>query len=102
MLRLCDEMGDVKTLTAIASVSKTLKRCKKCNNSYHPRHALTWRHLLVHVELRGHIVLQACLIRELWAQPCSVQPLARGLAVRTAIGARVSHHIHLGREKETK
>lgn len=62
--------------------------------SYHPRHALTRWCLLVHVKLGGHIVGQARLILELWAQPCSRQPLAR-LAVRTAIGARVGHHIHL-------
>lgn len=65
------------------------------NKSYHPRHALTWWCLLVHVELVGHIVGQARLILELWAQPCSRQPLASGLAVRTTIGARIGHHIHL-------
>lgn len=64
------------------------------NKSYHPRHALTRWCLLVHVKLVGHIVGQACLILELWARPCSWQPLAR-LAVRTTIGARIGHHIHL-------
>lgn len=68
---------------------------KQIKTSYHPRHALTRWRLLVHVELSGHIVGQSCLILELWAQPCSRQPLASRLAVRTAIGARVGHHIHL-------
>lgn len=71
--------------------------------SYHPRHALTRRCLLVHVELTGHTVGQTCLVLELWAQPCSRQPLASRLAVRTAIGARVGHHIHLvGSEQMTE
>lgn len=63
--------------------------------SYHPRHALARWQLLVHVELIGHIVGHACLILELWAQPCSRHPLASRLAVRTTIGARIGHHIHL-------
>lgn len=70
------------------------------NKTYHPRHALTRWCLLVHVELGGHIVGQARLSLELWAQPCSRQPLASRLAVRTTIGARIGHHIHLeGRER---
>lgn len=64
-------------------------------NSYHPRHPLTRRCLLVHAKLVGHIVGQTRLILELWAQPCSRQPLASRLAVRTTIGARIGHHIHL-------
>lgn len=68
---------------------------RKTNKSYHPRHALTRWCLLLHAKLGSHIAGEACFILELWAQPCSRHPLARGLAVRTAIGARVGHHIHL-------
>lgn len=63
--------------------------------SHHPGRALTRRGLLVHAELRGHAVGKRPLVLELRAQPCSWEPLTR-LAIRTAIGARVGHHTHLG------
>lgn len=68
---------------------------QKRKKSYHPRHALTRWRLLIHVELDGHIIGQTRLVLELWAQPCSRQPLASRLAVWTTIGARIGHHIHL-------
>lgn len=64
-------------------------------SAYHARHALTRQRLLVHVELVGDVVGHGRLILELWAQPCSRHPLASRLAVRTTIGARIGHHIHL-------
>lgn len=96
---LCDT--DLTTMCYNEQSSVVLQWGRKSNDltkkrkSYHPRHALNRRRLLVHVELVGHIVGQARLILELWAQPCSRQPLASRLAVRTTIGARVGHHVHL-------
>lgn len=101
VLSLCNLCGSTKIYSMVVQRMIPMQ-LSTVLLAYHARQALTRQRLLVHVELVGDVVGQGRLILELWAQPCSRHPLASRLAVRTTIGARTGHHIHLKGESGRK